>query len=118
MPFPRKNVLLCLMFLIPPLAGGCLINADGDRIVRRSEARRDITFESEEGLVRFQKAVRQRSGYSERYVGRSSFAIPFLIAVDQKRVLSENAWYNDQVTAADVNGDGELSDAEVEAYTG
>jgi hypothetical protein len=118
MPCLRKTTLICLTCVVNPLSTGCLINSDGDRIVRRSEARRDISFETEEGLVRFQKAVRERSGYNERYLGRSSFAIPFLISADRKRILSENAWYNDQVTATDVNGDGELSDAEVEGYLG
>lgn len=118
MPLSMPRLLLCLLALLPAVTSGCLINSDGDRIIRRSEARREVAFESEEGLVRFQKAVRQRSGYNERYVGRSSFAIPFLISVDRKRILSENAWYNDQVTAADVDGDDQLSDAEVEAYTG
>ena len=114
----NHRLLVSALSLLPLLGGGCLINAGGESVVRRSEQRRRVEFESEEGLIRFQQTVRQRGGRNERYMGRSEFAVPFLISVDKKRVLSENAHYNDEVAAADVNGDGELSDAEVRAYSG
>ena len=106
-----------LALLALPTAG-CLINAGGDAIVRRSEHRQTVNFESERGLIDFQTAVRRRGDENGRYLGDSKFAIPFLIDVDQRRVLSENAFYNDQLKTADVNGDGTLSDAEVRAYAG
>ena len=113
MPRPPTFALLALALL--PLAG-CLINAGGDAIVRRSEKRVAVNFESEQGLIDFQQAVRRRGDANGRYLGDSKFAIPFLINVDQRRVLSENAFYNDQVRAADVDGNATLSDAEVRAY--
>ena len=111
----RPLLLAAFVPALLPLAG-CLINAGGDAIVRRSEDRVAVNFESEPGLVGFQQAVRLRGDEDGRYLGKSQFAIPFLIDVDQRRVLSENAFYNDQVKAADVNADATLSDAEVRAY--
>src|SRR5436189_199191 len=49
-------------------------------------------------------------------VGTSGFAIPFVVADGEKRVLSENAYYNGEVAKADANGDGKISDAEARAY--
>lgn len=99
------------------LLGGCLINAHGDRIIRRDDTRVDAFFESEEGLIDFQSTVRRRMTHGNRYLGRSEFFIPFIIEIDQDRILSRTAFYNDQVEFADLNGDGQLSDAEVTAYT-
>ena len=116
-PYVRVTAF-ALACILAAGAGGCLINAEGERIVREKEPRRTIDFESETGLERFQQAVQQRGSWSSRYQGESSFGIPFIIGIEQRRVISENAFYNDQVTAADVNGDGTLSDAEVRGYAG
>ena len=117
----RRFARLLTLALACPLAavaGGCLINAEGERVVRNNEARRTVQFESDTGLEQFQQTVRMRGSWASRYQGESSFGIPFIIGVEQRRVISENAFYNDQVSAADVNGDGVLSDAEVRAYSG
>ena len=112
----RQFPSACLAAALAVGSGGCLINAEGERIVRRSEDRKAVEFESERGLIDFQQTVRRRNTRLSRYEGEGSFAVPFIIAVDQTRILSENAFYNDQVRAADVNADGTLSDAEVRAY--
>ncbi len=95
---------------------GCLFNADGERIVRGNEERTSVAFESEQGLVDFQSTVRARNTYSARRQGENAVAIPFILSIDQTLVLSSDAFYNDEVCAADINGDGTLSDAEVRAY--
>jgi hypothetical protein len=99
-------------------AGGCLINSSSEKVLEPDAPRTTVQFESEKAMAAFQKEVqgRYRSGGGER--GSGAFAIPFVIAVAEKRVLSENAFYNTQVRNADVNGDGTISDAEARVYAG
>jgi hypothetical protein len=116
--------LLRFGLLVAPLAafavagGGCLINSASEEVIEPDAPRTSVQFESEKGMGAFQKEAenRYRSGGGER--GSGAFAIPFVIAVSEKRVLSENAFYNTQVRKADVNGDGAISDAEARVYAG
>jgi len=98
--------------------GGCLINSASEKVIEPDAPRTTVRFESEKGMAAFQKESekRYRAGGGER--GSGAFAIPFVIAVAEKRVLSENAFYNTQVLKADVNGDGTISDAEARVYAG
>jgi len=75
-----------------------------------------VDFESEEALSTFQRTVRQRYEAGGGVVEKSGFAIPFVIATGERRVLSENAFYNGEVAKADADGDGKISDAEARAY--
>lgn len=117
-PMQLRGLLFLAAGTLVATSAGCLIMADGERIVRDEEERLPVEFESEQGLIDFQTAVRRRGTPGARYEGEGSFMIPLIIAVDQTRILSQDAFYNDQVRAADVNRDGTLSDAEVTAYVG
>jgi hypothetical protein len=103
-------VVLCLG------AGGCLINSGSEKVVEPDAKRMKVEFESEEGLTMFQRTVRQRYERGGGVVGSSGFAIPFVIAAGEKKVLSENAFYNGEVAKAEANGDGKIGDAEARAY--
>ena len=98
--------------------GGCLINSSNTKVIEPDAPRTSVQFQSETAMAKFQKAAenRYRAGGGER--GSGSFAIPFVIAASETRVLSENAFYNTQVRKADVDGDGTISDAEARVYAG
>jgi hypothetical protein len=110
--------------LVVPLAacaiagGGCLINSASREVIEPNAPRTAVNFESEKAMATFQKEVkhRYRAGGGEQ--GSGAFAVPFVMAVSETRVLSENAFYNTQVRNADVNGDGTISDAEARVYAG
>ena len=98
--------------------GGCLVNSATTKVLEPDAPRMSVKFQSETGMAAFQKAAenRYRAGGGER--GSGSFAIPFVVAAAETRVLSENAFYNTQVRKADVDGDGSISDAEARVYAG
>ena len=96
--------------------GGCLINSGSEQVVDADAKRVAVEFESEQGLTDFQKTVRSRYAAGGGVVSKSGLAIPFVIAAGNKKVLSENAFYNAEVEKADVNGDHQISDAEARAY--
>jgi hypothetical protein len=98
------------------LCGGCLINSSNEKVVQPDAKRVAVDFESEQALATFQKAVAARYAGDGGVVSRSGFAIPFVIGASEKRVLSENAFYNAQVVKADADGDGRLSEAEARVY--
>ena len=97
-------------------SGGCLINSGSEKVGDSDAKRMKVDFDSEDGLATFQRTVRHRYQAGGGVVGEYGFAIPFVIAVGEKRVLSENAFYNGEVGKADANGDGKISDSEARAY--
>lgn len=111
--FPAASAIALAL----PLSG-CLIMSDKDEIVGANEPRVPISFESDAGFVSFHDAVRRHDTSSNRDLGESTLAIPFILASDTDRRLSYNAYYNRQVQMADVDQDGVLSDLEVRAYAG
>ncbi len=113
-PSCTSAAVLCLVCL---LCGGCLISSSGEKIVQADAKRQAVEFASEAGMIDFTQAVEQRYPHKS-HLGNSSFAVPFLIGISERKVLSENAFFNLQVDNADLNKDGILSDAEVNAYLG
>ena len=114
----RPLLLPVLVLAAAPLSAGCLCIAEKERVVRANEPRVIVDFESEEGLIAFQSSVISRDTLRSRRQGSSDVLIPFLLNVETSSVLSDTAYYNDQVAMADVNRDGVLSDAEVSGFTG
>ena len=114
-----KNALAMLALAAAALPlSGCLIMSDNERVVGANDTRQTVEFASEEGFVTFYNAVRRNNTRGNRDLGESSLAIPFLLASNTERRLSYNAYHNNQIQIADVNGDGLLSDLEVRAYAG
>ena len=95
---------------------GCLINSSNEKVVEPDAKRIAVDFESEQSLETFQKAANARYASGGGVVGKSGLAIPFVIAASERRVLSENAFYNAQVRKADTNGDGVVSNVEARVY--
>ncbi|MEM1026761.1 MAG: hypothetical protein AAGJ38_01625 [Planctomycetota bacterium] len=104
----------CVCVLALSVLPGCLINIGGTKVVEPSAERMPVDFESEEGMKAFVRQVAQRYP-AERNAGGGYFGVPFLIGVSEQRVLSENAHFNTAVRQVDLNADGTLSDAELEA---
>ena len=94
-------------------AGGCIVSAR-ETEVRADEPRLIARFESDDGLARFQRVVRERAEW-DREVGGSAVVLPFVVLA-RGETLSRNAFYNDQLAAADVDADGLIRDAEVDGY--
>ena len=114
----HRLLFACLLPLAATCAGGCLFVATGDKTIRASEPRTNIAFASDDGLLQFQGYVNRHNDRDARDAGESEVVIPFITYVQQQRIISKAAFFNDQVRAADVNGDGTLSDAEVKAFVG
>jgi hypothetical protein len=114
----RALVLVAPLAVCAMAGGGCLINSSSERVVEPDAPRTGVQFESETAMATFQKEAEHRYRAGGGVQGRGGFGIPFVIGVSEKRVLSENAFYNTQVRKADVNGDGSISDAEARVYAG
>jgi hypothetical protein len=114
----RWGLRCALLAACAVAGGGCLINSSSKKVLEPDAPRMSVQFQSETAMAKFQKAVDHRylAGGGEQ--GSGAFAVPFVIAASETRVLSENAFYNTQVRKADVNGDGSISDAEARVYAG
>ncbi len=111
--FTPIAVSLAALLVLP----GCLVMSANEKTIGRRAARVAIDFESQPGLIAFTQEVDRRYP-DQRVVRQSAFAIPFIVAASNTKVLSENAFFNEQVEQADLNDDSVLSDAEVAGYTG
>ena len=112
-------LLLCHV----PLLAGCLVFSTRTEVVRRGEPRRAVTFESDAAMSEFQREVARRGGFGEatnavenRTVDQRYTFVPFVLFGDKQQVTSESGYYNDQVAAADTNGDGKIDAAELKAW--
>ena len=112
-----QRILLCLALVsVVVWLSGCLIMAGGTKVVNPGATRQKVNFEFEEGQPIFRREFNRRYESGAATVGSDGFAIPFIIAADETKMLFENAFFNVQVDAADVNGDGLISDAEARVY--
>lgn len=110
----RKLLMLMLAVAVSG-TGGCLVNSHGEKVVGEAEQRKAVDFENDTAVRIFTETVKDRYPDSKD-LGKSRFAIPFLIAASEKRVLSENAFFNREVQRADLDADGEISEAEARAH--
>jgi hypothetical protein len=84
-------------------------------VMRENEQRRPIRFDSEEAEAAFNARATDKTARDEaRRTG--FFAVPFLLLYSREHVLSDAAWYNDQITACDANSDGLITFQEALAY--
>jgi len=97
-------------------SGGCLMMRMRERVVREGEQRFPVRFQSAYAKRQFQqyalddKARRKTSSSAD-------LIIPFVIWDSDSSVLSQNAYYNNQIVSCDANSDGMLTDAEVAEYS-
>jgi hypothetical protein len=112
----RFALNLAVILAFSAACTSCLFNSKSDRVVDPDAERRVIAFESDDALLRFHGTVNRRYSGGKNFAGESQFAIPFVVAVEERHVLSENAFFNQEVARADLNGDGSISDIESRAY--
>ncbi|MEN6449424.1 MAG: hypothetical protein ABFC96_02950 [Thermoguttaceae bacterium] len=94
---------------------GCLFVRHSTRIVREKEAVHPIRFESDQAKTVFEAGVHQLQAHKETF-GGDVLAVPFVCWRSHVNELSDNAVYNDQESACDLNGDGFISLEEALAY--
>ena len=107
-----------LAFALAMLAcsSGCLMMRMRERVAREGEQRFPVRFQSAYAKRQFQqyalddKARRKTSSSTD-------LIIPFVIWDSDSSVLSQNAYYNDQIVSCDANSDGLLTDAEIAEYS-
>jgi hypothetical protein len=87
-----------------------------NEVLRGGEPRAALAFESPAVAEAFATAVRERWDANAAQVKREHFGILFVCCYDRTTSLSENAFYNDQARACDLNGDNLITDAEVCFY--
>ncbi len=109
----------CFAWLLPlallASCPGCLITRHSTNVIRQDEPRREVAFESPTA----QQAFSAKAFDSEAREGAARskvVAIPFLLWWSKMDVLSEGAYYNDQVAACDTDGNGMVSVQEALAY--
>ena len=112
--FCRRSLALLAALGVTLLLPGCLINVGGTKVIDEGVSRRAIDFESEEGMAAFVRHV-DFSYPAEKVHSSGYFGIPFIIGVSEKRVLSENSFFNRMVNKIDLNQDAQVSDAELRA---
>ena len=114
----RQNriVQALIVAITSVMVPSCLFSSTSDTIVHPDAERRTTRFENDEALIAFQATVHRRYERGKGVKSSSSFAIPFVVHSESRQVLSENAFYNEQVTKADVDGDGAITLIEARAY--
>lgn len=110
---PRK--ILWLLLLIP-LLSGCVTFYHKSETVRKDEGRKAVEFENENAATVFHNAVRH-SGKNSDKTDNTRVGVPFVTFYSKTSVISENAWYNDQITLCDTNGDGTITESEARVYS-
>ncbi len=109
----RLSLLLCAVLSCS--LSGCLFVRHSTRIVREKEAIHPIRFESEQAQRVFEAGVHELQARKETSGGEVT-AVPFLCWYSYMNQLSDNAIYNDQESACDLNGDGFITLEEALAY--
>src|SRR5262249_19756737 len=114
----RVRVLTLAMLVILSPLFGCFTLADFVHVdtLRSEEPRRPVNFESPAVAERFEQAVHEHRKSSDGSVSATGFSVLFVASYQRVKKLSENAFYNDQVAACDLNQDGLISQQELDCY--
>ena len=94
---------------------GCLFVRQTTSVVREKENLRPVQFESEQARQYFEGGVHELQSHKQNFDQQVS-AVPFLWLYSSNKELSDNAIYNDQISACDTNGDGVISMQEALEY--
>jgi hypothetical protein len=91
---------------------GCVTLFSKTEVVREGEARRPVTFESQQAAETFHTALKkQHPSLGSAYLG-----VPFVTLYSRDRVLSETARFNDAVARCDTNQDGVITEVEATVF--
>jgi hypothetical protein len=105
--------------LVPSQPNGHLLSTSRVAVLEPNAQRVQVRFESANAQAAFESAMAERYAHGDA-VKRSSASstVPLLWGSEDKAVLSENAFYNEQIGMADLDRDGAVSEVEADAYAG
>jgi hypothetical protein len=105
--FRALPALLCATGLT-----GCLTVFSKTEVIRSDEHRPSVQFESAKTAAVFYDEMDRRS----RVVGGACLGVPFITIYAKETVVSENAFFGDQVRECDTNHDGLITELEARIY--
>jgi hypothetical protein len=76
-----------------------------------------VRFESAWAEQAFEQALAERRRRGEAVRGRTTGGLPLVWTSEERSVLSENAFYNEQAKRVDVDGNGLIDDEEARSYS-
>jgi hypothetical protein len=104
---------------VPSQTGGHLLSSSRVAVLEPDARKVAIAFESPHAEAEFQRSVAERYARGDAVKRHSaSSTIPLLWGSEDRAVLSENGFFNEQVALADGDRDGRITDAEADAYLG
>jgi acyl-homoserine lactone acylase PvdQ len=98
------------------LLSACLVSSNTTQVAEPEQQRIAISFETDVALATFQHEVNTRYDDGDAELARTSWGIPFVYGSTDRTILSENAYFNAQVATADIDADGQITEAEANAY--
>jgi hypothetical protein len=109
---PNHRAWLVVAACLSLCAGGCLTIYSKTEVIRGDEARRPIRFESALAAHHFNTHMEDQSAQ----LAHSHLSLPFVTFYSRQQVLSDNAFFNDQVGKCDTDQDGVISLEEAKVY--
>lgn len=111
------RLVICLSLCATMLSfnTGCLFVRHSTKVVREKEKIQPARFESQQAEQYFLAGVHDLQTHKPNFDVQVS-AVPLLWWYSRTSVLSDNAVYNDQLTACDLNADGVISASEAVAF--
>ena len=104
---------------VPSQTNGHLLSSSRVAVLEPDAQRVPVDFESPRAETEFQAAVAERYARGDAVKRHTaSSTIPLLWGSEDRAVLSENGFFNEQVALADGDRDGTISDTEADAYAG
>jgi hypothetical protein len=107
-----RRLAFAFALLAVPFLSGCITLFSKTEVVRDSETKQPVSFDSPEARDVFESALKERQGVvSATYVGG-----PFVTLYSRAKVLSEAAKFNDCMRACDQNRDGVITETEARTF--
>ena len=115
----RRALVIASAIAFGPLCGGCLVVGYHEEIVRQGEPRRPIGFESDAAMFHFKDTVDRRYAANDHvsHVDECYSFVPLLYFGGHVKSVSKAGYFNDSVGEADIDGDGQITDDEVQQFT-
>ncbi len=96
-------------------SSGCLFVRHNTRVEREKESQAAVQFESEQAKRYFLGGVHEMQAHKQQS-NLQVAAVPFVFWYSSTAEPSNNAVYNDQITACDTNGDNLITMQEATVY--